>query len=272
MGHMKLSLPRTLAFMLGITFALAPLSAQAAPQTKSWGSTITALSSEKNKTKQAQSFADLMQAKLKYATFRSLAGREGSWLAFTDIYAYYENEELKSYVLQQANAQYGTQALPDNAESCTLSIGDSVYKTQYSKQSVFSFSAEPIPTANRSSAVEMGIVAGGKTTSIKLTQDYPNKNMMSARQIFQAVAPSYLSYYAKRAGAKDFDGDSLEVNHVVMRLKSYLDDMSSLERHFTWEIFLVQKSELPSKAVLIRYDCDTKKISISERELRDYFK
>lgn len=216
---------------------------------------------------QGSQFADLVLGKTKYITSRSLCGKNGEWLAFIDFYEEYQNGiSTGNYLLQRGTLQYGLQPLPETAKTSTLYVGSKTYYSKADKQSMFTFRTAPpltLPSTANGDEIKMSVTAGRQTTSILLEDRYPHRDFEDIQTVLEEMAPAYASYLQKRDG--NFD-------HAFLRLRSYVTDAETLGRVYSWELTLVAEESLPSKGIVIRYDCDTGKVAGAvNREIRSYF-
>lgn len=212
-------------------------------------------------------FSDLVFSRMKYVTSRSLCAKKGEWLAFVDIFEEYEDgAPLGQYILQKGTLQYGLQPLPDNAKTSTMTVGSRAFYCKAEKQSMFTFRTSPpleLPSSAQEDVIRMSVTAGKQNTSITLDQRYPHRDFEDIEYVLQQMAPVYLDYAEKRDGSFD---------HAFLRLRSYVTDTENLGRAYSWELTLVAKSTLPSKGIVIRYDCATGQVAeAANREIRSYF-
>lgn len=261
--------------LIVLSLTLAPLAAQAAPTTSRVSSAantvsmqkceleIKAMLERKSSSARVDAFYNIASDRFKYVSARSLCGKNGKWLAFVDIYSQYNGGEPTGYMLQQAYVQYGNQTLPKNTENVTLKIGNTTDVITYSNQSVFNFKPKSLGASAYKDPVNISVVAGGSPISIYVSQQYPSKDVPTAKQAVLEMAPFYITHI-KNDAIKPFD-------HTFLHLASYLQDSTAMERGYIWELYLVHGEKLPSKATVLRLDCDTRRVTISEREVRDYF-
>lgn len=225
------------------------------------------LSSEEEK-EQAQHFSDMVSSRFNYVTSQSLCGKSGNWLAFVDVYEIYDDgKPTGQHVLQRATVQYGLDTLPNSAKATTLTIGSDSSTVKASKDTaLFSFPTIPVLELKEkatASNAKLSVDAGKQSTSINLTPDYPHKSFEAIEDVLAAMAPAYIDYAQKKDGSFD---------HAFLLLRSYVEDSDNMTRIYSWELKLVQKDTLPSKAIVIRYDCDTKNVAPAvNREIRSYF-
>lgn len=262
--------------LLAVALALTPLTALASrlPEssvTQSMRNTDAELGNilRKSTSEQGSAFARLINNNMRYATTRSFLGKEASWLGFVDFFAQYKDGQPTGYVLERASVQYGTQALPAGTESSTLYVGDRHVGTQNASANSFGFSfvnSQPIalPDAAATVTPALSVRVNGRGLNINLKQAYPGSGIPSVQYVLTAMAPAYVDYVRK-------NGDNGGFDHCLLRLRSYVSDSNTLSRSYTWELTLVHSSNLPCKSTVIRYDCSTEKINISQRELRNYF-
>lgn len=223
---------------------------------------IAALLLEQSDEKQAKMFSSLIKPRLLYATARSLCGRENGWLAFVDIYQNYMSNKPDGFKLQQSTVQYGLQQLPKGVESVTLSIGSTDYKLERDKRMVFRFPVFELGKDALSGAVDVAVILSDKTVNIPLEQEFPG-TAPSIDKALSAMAPAYVAFAQ--------DGSPLPIDHAFLRLRSYVRNMTSLERSYVWELYLVHDVELPAKATVLRWDVFSNSTSVCLRELNEYF-
>lgn len=249
-----------------LTIMLMGLAAQSA---KAGSAMIDAAQAEEirsaSEAEQGTLFTDLVLDRMKYVTSRSLCAKKGEWLAFVDVYEEYNDGVPRGqYVLQRGTLQYGLQPLPESAKSSTLFVGSKSFYIKAEKQSMFTFRTPlDLPNSADTDAIKMSVSAGKQNVSITLDERYPNRDFENIQTVLEEMAPAYVDYAQKRDGAFD---------HAFLRLRSYVTDTETLGRAYSWELTLVAKDTLPSKAIVIRYDCDTGKVaSAVNREIRSYF-
>ena len=261
----------TTAIMAAILASLSfwgPVAQAEKPKESSIETQLEALLAAEKKEEQASMFQDMVTARFKYVTSRSLCGKSGKWIAFVDLYEQYEEGKPSGkYILQRATVQYGLDTLPATAKSSILTIGEENCTVKVDKDAaLFNFPTTPIielDSKAKSNSAKISIDAGKQSADFALAQDYPHKSFESIEDVLTAMTPAYLTYANKKDGAFD---------HAFLRLRSYVEDSDSVTRIYSWELTLVQKDTLPSKAIVIRYDCDTQKVAAAvSREIRSYF-
>lgn len=228
-----------------------------------------ALLQETDRAKQTSQFVSFSEQKMKYVASDVYTGKQGKWIAFADIYSEYNNGVFEKYLLSQATLQYNARSLPTDTKSATLTINDTSVTQPYEKKLVsFVFDSMDIPKqkkAQKTLDAKVSVLAGDQTISIPLKQSYfNNPDHLTSEQVLETVSFAYCDYVKKN--------DIAEPAQIVMRLKSYVSDTISNGRSYSWEIYFIEKSTLPSPSVLIRYDCETESTLVSEREFKDYFK
>lgn len=281
---MKRLIKKFVPFIVLISMMATASTAFAAPD-KATTTAYQALLSESNKAKQAERFTAFVQDNAKYVGTQSYCGRVGKWLAFVDIYGVYENGNLKSFLLRQATVQHNARSLPENTESATLTINDVSKTIQYKKQSLFSFSDFEVPAPSNEKElstltplklekdvplnINISVKSDGKTVQIPVVQDYFDfkedlgYKRPEGKEVLEAMTSAYVDYATKN--------DVSAPDHTVFRLKSYVTNTTTMLRSYSWELYFIEKDKLPSPSVLVRYDCDTQKVSIAKRELKTYF-
>lgn len=257
--------------LLAVAIALMPFSAGAASQSSAMKSNEEDVRTLLRKSSQEQGtyFARMVNGQLKYVTTRSFVGKEGPWLGFIEFYSQYKDGESTGYVLERASVQFGMQGLPRDTQSCTLYIGERINKLEYNSSNAFAFNFPTSPTVNLSNNAanaepKFFIVTENRSFDLNMKQAYPGSNIPGVQYALTAMAPAYVDYVEK-------NGSNGGTDHSILRLRSYVSNSESLARSYTWELTLVHGASLPCKATVIRYDCSTEKISISQRELRSYF-
>lgn len=260
-----------ISVMLAAAMLIAPSSAAVAKQ-RSEPLHYVAIINESDRTRQSKQFAELVQSKLKYVSSHSYSGKKNKWLASADIYASYTDGAFKEYILGQASIQLIGRSLPADTKTATLVINNKKNVENYQKQLVcFTFDTAVLPTPKQSKSdknefdVNVSILSGNQTLDIPLSPNYfNNKDSLSYTEVLETVAFPFCDYAKKN--------EIPEPSHVFMRLKSYVGDTVQLDRTYSWEIYWVANDKLPSPAIVIRYDCETNATSITEKELKDYFK
>ena len=267
--------------LLGAMMASSGL-ALAAPSA-STTSAYTAFEKETNKAKQSEKFISFVEDNATYVGTQSYCGKSGKWLAFVDFYGIYEKGVLQSFVLRQATIQNNARSLPAETESATISINGQKETIQYKKQSLFSFSNMEIAAPEEEKEllaftplnlekkepfdIKASVKVDGKTINIPISKDYfceeTNKDQVGSKEVLSQMASAYADYIKKNKVAIP--------NHVVLRLKSFITDTTAMTRSYSWELYLLEEEKLPSPSILIRYDCETQKVSIAKREFKTYF-
>lgn len=223
---------------------------------------IAALLAEQNSEKQVKMFSSLIKPRLIYATARSLCGRENGWLAFVDIYQNYLNSKPDGFKLQQSTVQYGLQQIPKGVQNVTLSVGSTDYKLDRDNRMIFRFPVFVLGKDASYGDVDVTVLLNEKSLKIPLEQEFPGiaPNIDAA---LAAMAPAYVAFAQEET--------PLPIDHAFLRLRSYVRNMTSLERSFVWELYLVHKVELPAKATIVRWDVFSNSTSVCFRRLNEYF-
>ncbi len=261
---------RLLPLIMAVALAMLPmLSAQAAPSNAALNNSEIESLLRKNSSEQSSYFTSIVNERLKYVTTRSFAGKDGKWIGFVDLYSQYKDGNPTGYILERAIVRYGNAALPRDTESCTLRIGDRTSTMQYSSRESmgFTFATNPPVSLGSSAATAtptFSVRTGSGDVDVSLKQAFPGSGIPSMHSALGSMAPAYVNYVESNNSNGGFD-------HCVMRLRSYISDSTSLARNYTWELSLIHGASLPCKATIVRYDCKTEKINISQRELRSYF-
>lgn len=228
-----------------------------------------AILQETDRAKQTSQFVSFAEQKIKYVASDVYTGKQGKWIAFADIYSEYNNGIFEKHLLSQATVQYNARSLPTDTKSATLVVNDTSVTQPYEKKSVsFVFDSMDVPKPKKTQKtvdMKISVLAGGQNVSIPLKQSYFNDpDHLTSENILETVSFAYCDYAKKNNVA--------EPAQIVMRLKSYVSDTVLNERSYSWEIYFIEKSTLPSPSILIRYDCETESTLVSEREFKDYFK
>lgn len=228
-----------------------------------------AILNEADRSRQAKQFTEFAQSKLKYVSSHSYSGKKNKWLASADIYASYTNGVFKEYILGQASVQLIGRSLPADTKTASLVINGKKAVENYQKQLVcFTFDSDVLPTSKSNKNefdISVTVTSGNQDVAIPLSPNYfNNKISLTHTEVLEIVAYPFCDYAKKH--------EVPEPSHVFMRLKSYVGDTVQLDRTYSWEIYWVANDKLPSTALVIRYDCETGSTSITEKELKDYFK
>lgn len=227
-----------------------------------------AILNEKERAAQAAQFVTYMKPKIKYSSSGVYNGRQGKWIASLDVYSAYDEGIVARQMLQQATIQYNARILPADTASASISINGNDFTQKYSKNMVsFNFKPVDLPTSTLSQKlkIKVSVDANGETINIPISQNYfDSSDAMSDEKVLETIAFAYCDYARKNDIAAPAD--------VVMRLKSYENNTTAGDRSYSWEVYFIEKSTLPSPAVLVRYDCVTGSRIVSEREVKDYFK
>lgn len=254
-------------FLLGFAiFACSAPTAYAAPSAKV---DLQIQELQKSKTEdQGAYFANMVAERFKYVTAHSYSGKSGQWMAFVDLFeAYQDGKPNGEMLVQRATVQYGLSTLPSAVRSCTISIDEESSTMKVGKdKAMFSFptsTSDVFQSNGKNTNAKVSVSAGKQSVNFALTHDYPSEDFSDIDKVLSAMAPSYVAYAEKQDASFD---------HAVLRLRSYVEGSDKLSRVYSWELFLIEEDRLPSKAIVIRYDCDTETASTAlRREIKSYF-
>lgn len=251
---MKTLLRRSTAFLAAVAVCFLALCAPAATD-------LTSILAESDEEVQQSMFVSFVRSKLSYATAASFCGKSDKWMAFVDFYENYEAGKVVGYSLQKAMVQYGFHTLPYGTESCALTVDGEEETVEYDKQAVFLFPGREFTAEADISVPSVSVCVRGESIDIPLTAE----ELPGIDEVLTAMAPVYLAFAAERPAGE------LDLDHAFLTLKSYVKSASTadqLQRSFTWELSLVHSADTPSKATIIRYDCEAERFSVTQRTLR----
>lgn len=212
----------------------------------------------------SKAFDRLIFNNLKFISARSLTGSNQGWLASVDIFEQYNNGKSENKFLLQASAQYGLLKIPNDISYCSIILNPKEHVNLNANNDIsFYYYDELKNSENVNNDISMIVRKNSINISIKMSQNYPSKTIPSYETALSSMMPAYINFITKN--------EHLEtINHTVLKLKSYIKDFSKLSKNYSWELFLVASDKLPCQATIIRYDCSTKRVSVSQKEIRDY--
>ena len=222
---------------------------------------IRELLAETSTAKQQKQFLSLIKPRLKHATVRSLYGRTDKWLAFVDIYQTYKNGRASGLFIQQANVQYGVLGIPPNPISCMLTVGNYTYSINSSAKAIYLFPTEALPKNSLSADISVIITdESGSELSIALTQSLPG-DVLEIESAISEMATAYIDY------AKTQD-EIIPIDHAYMRLRSHVVNTQTMQMSYTWELWLLHDSTLPSPATYLYYNVQNGKVTVHKTEVK----